>query len=307
MTSIDWYFSTCADCGYDFESILEVSTNTFGLTEEDATHHIEKFERSYAESQADPFLCPCCGSVDITYTRGSKDPKRVNHHDVAKIFSPAISQWQYLLEQNTDRGESRIPKNQAELERRKLLVSQHCKKLAEATTDEELTALLTGLSDMARIWGIESRLFCMRIPNNKLSGETFLEMVWDLKRTWRVHVTSPEEFTAKQWWLYSLYGKKIHGDDWKWPWEWHGDLGDLRQAKMLFGEGFKYFFQRAALAVESDELIDALKIFLMVEEQDDLGTESQWSSLVGIFESIYPERHTEVMSWLEDRERRGSP
>ena len=75
---------------------------------------------------------------------------------------------------------------------------------------------------------------------------------------------------------------------------------------MLFGEGFKYFFQRAALAVESDELIDALKIFLMVEEQDDLGTESQWSSLVGIFESIYPERHTEVMSWLEDRERRGS-
>ena len=99
MTSIDWYFSNCADCGYDFESILEVSTNTFGLTKEDATHHIEKFERSYAASQADPFLCPCCGSVDITYTRGSKDPKRVNHHDVAKIFGPAISEWQYLLEE----------------------------------------------------------------------------------------------------------------------------------------------------------------------------------------------------------------
>ena len=74
---------------------------------------------------------------------------------------------------------------------------------------------------------------------------------------------------------------------------------------MLFGEGFKYFFQRAALAVESDELIDALKIFLMVEEQDDLGTESQCPSLISMFESIYPERHADIVSWLQDRQQRG--
>ena len=89
MTIIDEYFSTCNDCANHWTSYVGVSTNTFGMTAEEAESHLEYFARLEVDS---PFYCYRCGSFDISYKSRDAWTKegRTDPNDVVEALVPAI-------------------------------------------------------------------------------------------------------------------------------------------------------------------------------------------------------------------------
>lgn len=62
MTIINKVKIKCNACGYIWDAYEGVSTNTFGMTEEEARDHFENFAERYGI--AERRTCPECGSKD---------------------------------------------------------------------------------------------------------------------------------------------------------------------------------------------------------------------------------------------------
>lgn len=61
MTIIDRVKIHCTACGHKWREYEGASTNTFGMTEEEAREHLEHFARHYGI--AERRTCPECGST----------------------------------------------------------------------------------------------------------------------------------------------------------------------------------------------------------------------------------------------------
>ena len=60
MTIIDRVKIRCLACGHKWDAYEGVSTNTFGMCEEEAREHLQNFAEQYGT--AERRTCPECGS-----------------------------------------------------------------------------------------------------------------------------------------------------------------------------------------------------------------------------------------------------
>ena len=71
MSIIDQHISGCIRCGNTWTTYVGMSTNTFGMTEEQAQEHMRSFWENYSpyslKMSDSPYLCPACGSLEVEF------------------------------------------------------------------------------------------------------------------------------------------------------------------------------------------------------------------------------------------------
>lgn len=71
MTIIDKHISGCIRCGFNWTTHVGMSTNTFGMSEEQAQDHIRSFWEDHSpyslKTSDSPYLCPDCGSLEVEF------------------------------------------------------------------------------------------------------------------------------------------------------------------------------------------------------------------------------------------------
>jgi hypothetical protein len=154
MTIIDEYFSTCNDCGFKWTSYVGVSTNTFGMTPDEAESHLEHFAGLEVDS---PFYCCHCGSFDISYKNpdGYTKEGRTQSEDLIWALVPpirmAMHQWEHKAdaEEKVREGELRRLTSYEES------VVSSANKLASASGEEDRKAVLNQFAGLVRQWDID--------------------------------------------------------------------------------------------------------------------------------------------------------
>ena len=152
MTIVDQYSSTCNDCTHTWTSFVGVSTNTFGMTPDEAKSHIESFTSLELRS---PFYCRQCGSFDVSYSTpsgyGSKDG-RTGPRDILDALVPVIREAAYQLEQKPDVQEDVRDRELSRLGAYEEIASEYAEKLASTTTEGDRKAVLKELAELVREW-----------------------------------------------------------------------------------------------------------------------------------------------------------
>ena len=158
MTIIDQYSSTCNDCAHRWTSFVGVSTNTFGMTPDEAESHLEHFTGLEVDS---PFYCYRCGSFDISYSTPSgygSEEGRTAPRDVVDALIPAIRKAMYQCEQRTDIEVEAREKELSRLSTYECLTMASAEKLAQTSTEDERKAVLDELAEMVREWDVNASL-----------------------------------------------------------------------------------------------------------------------------------------------------
>lgn len=157
MTIIDEYFSTCNDCANRWTSYVGVSTNTFGMTAEEAERHLKDIAGLEVDS---PFYCCHCGSFDISYKNpyGYTKEGRTGPSDVADALVPAIRLAFHQWEQRTDIEEEVRDAELSRLSTYECSAMACAEKLAQTSTEDERKAVLNELAEMVREWDVNASL-----------------------------------------------------------------------------------------------------------------------------------------------------
>ena len=156
MTIIDEYFSTCNDCANHWTSYVGVSTNTFGMTAEEAESHLKYFAGLEVDS---PFYCCHCGSFDISYSTPSgygSEEGRTAPRDVVDALIPAIRKAMYQCEKRTDIEVEARENELSRLSTHECLAMASAERLAQTSTEDERKAVLNELAEMVREWDVNA-------------------------------------------------------------------------------------------------------------------------------------------------------
>ena len=134
-----------------------MSTNTFGMTANDAESHLKHFARLEVDS---PFYCCHCGSFDISYKNpyGYTKEGRTGPSDVADALVPAIRSAMYQWEQRKDIEEAARENELSRLSTYECLAMMSAEKLAVTSNEEERKAVLDELAEMVREWDVNASL-----------------------------------------------------------------------------------------------------------------------------------------------------
>ena len=84
MTIIDKHISGCIRCGFNWTTHVGMSTNTFGMSEEQAQDHTRSFWENYSpyslNTSDSPYLCPDCGSLEVEFRNCNYDSVDGEHN-----------------------------------------------------------------------------------------------------------------------------------------------------------------------------------------------------------------------------------
>ena len=123
---------------------------------------------------------------------------------------------------------------------------------------------------------------------------TFLAMVADLQRAWQVHLDAPDDY-------FDVVRKLI--EDW---WEMTGSRDEeappFEQTPAEYTSSWRRTFydlvEQLSEALSPDQLMSAIQLYLLNEEQWRTESTTESCGLQRIFAMAYPDREAELVAWV---------
>ena len=123
---------------------------------------------------------------------------------------------------------------------------------------------------------------------------TFLAMVADLQRAWQVHLNAPDDY-------FDVVRKLI--EDW---WEMTGsrveETPPFEQTPAEYTSSWRHTFynlvKQLSEALPPDQLMSAIQLYLLNEEQWRTESTTVSCPLQGVFATAHPDRDAELVAWV---------
>ena len=133
---------------------------------------------------------------------------------------------------------------------------------------------------------------------------TFLAMVADLQRAWQVHLDAPDDYfdvvekVIVDWW--EMTGHRVEETP---PFKHSpAEYPAFKScpAEYTSGWGFTFYtlVEQLSEALPPDQLMSAIQLYLLNEEQWRTGSTTQSCRLQRVFATAHPDRDAELVAWV---------
>ena len=125
---------------------------------------------------------------------------------------------------------------------------------------------------------------------------TFLAMVADLQRAWQVHLDAPDDY-------FDVVRKLI--EDWcEMTGSWCEETPSFEQTPAEYTSSWRRTFydlvEQLSEALPPDQLMSAIQLYLLNEEQWRTESTTVSCPLQGVFATAHPDRDAELVAWVRE-------
>lgn len=133
---------------------------------------------------------------------------------------------------------------------------------------------------------------------------TFLAMVADLQRAWQVHLDAPDDYfdvvekVIVDWWEMTGHRDEETPPFKHSPAEYPAFKSCPAEYTSGWGCTFYTLVEQLSEALPPDQLMSAIQLYLLNEEQWGTGSTTQSCGLQRVFATAHPDRDAELVAWV---------
>lgn len=123
---------------------------------------------------------------------------------------------------------------------------------------------------------------------------TFLAMVADLQRAWQDHLDAPDDYFDAV--------RKLIEDWWEMTGSWYEEAPPFHQTPAEYTSSWRHTFyelaEQLSEALPPDQLMSAIQLYLLNEEQWRTESTTVSCPLQRVFATAHPDRDAELVAWV---------